>query len=191
MSNHLSDSENDNLSGDVDITGSSSSIMSSSSDTTGEVADQGEHLTTCQAFLTFPLWIGGLAPVVDLVTGGDKASEMTASQASTSGREGLQSFESTASAGEPVHVGQRGRSRALHINDLRLYWRVDIEIVDLAGDRLVYTVDYFTSAVTLRYLAALREEFQIPDDIELVVPGQNDLSSRPPPSHITLSAEFF
>ncbi|GMN48310.1 hypothetical protein TIFTF001_017481 [Ficus carica] len=41
MSDHLSDSENDNLSGDVDITGSSSSIVSSSSDTTGEVAEQG------------------------------------------------------------------------------------------------------------------------------------------------------
>ncbi|GMN47573.1 hypothetical protein TIFTF001_016751 [Ficus carica] len=49
MSDHLSDSENDNLSGDADITGSSSSIVSSSSDTTGEMAKRGartpDHLS--------------------------------------------------------------------------------------------------------------------------------------------------
>ena len=41
MRDYISNSENDNLSGDVDVTGSSSSIVSSSSDTTGEAAEQG------------------------------------------------------------------------------------------------------------------------------------------------------
>ena len=53
----------------------------------------------------------------------------------------------------------------------------DREIVDRAGDRPVYLVDYFTSAVTLSYLAALREEFEIPNDVELLVSGSNDLPS--------------
>ncbi|GMN21565.1 hypothetical protein TIFTF001_043343 [Ficus carica] len=53
------------------------------------------------------------------------------------------------------------------------------------------TGDYYTSAVTPRYLAALRREFGIPDDVELVVPGPNDLPSRPPSGHIALSAEYF
>ncbi|GMN27149.1 hypothetical protein TIFTF001_040991 [Ficus carica] len=79
----------------------------------------------------------------------------------------------------------------MRINDQRVYRRADTEMVDLAGDRLVYSVDYFTTAVTPRYLAALREEFRIPDDVDLVVPGENDLPSRPPPGYITLSAEYF
>ncbi|GMN73836.1 hypothetical protein TIFTF001_052260 [Ficus carica] len=64
-------------------------------------------------------------------------------------------------------------------------------MVELAGYRLVYTADYCTSAVTLRYLAALRREFSIPDDVDLVVPGPNDLPSRPPSGHIALSAKYF
>ena len=36
----------------------------------------------------------------------------------------------------------------------------------------------------------MREEFQIPHDVELVVHGLNDLHSRPSPEHITLSMEF-
>lgn len=43
-------------------------------------------------------------------------------------------------------------------------------MVGLAGNRPVYTADYCTSAVTSRYLAALREEFHIPADVDLVVP---------------------
>ena len=64
-------------------------------------------------------------------------------------------------------------------------------MVDLASDHPVYTVDYFTSAVTPRYLAALREEFQIPGEMDLVVPGEDDLPSHPPPGYIALSAEYF
>ena len=45
----MSDSENDHLFGDADVTGSSSLIVSSSSDSTGEVAEQGartpDHLS--------------------------------------------------------------------------------------------------------------------------------------------------
>ena len=66
-----------------------------------------------------------------------------------------------------------------------------MEMVDQASDCPVYSMDYFTWAVTPRYLATLREEFQIPSDVDLVVPGESDLPSRPPPGYITLSAEYF
>ena len=67
----------------------------------------------------------------------------------------------------------------------------DWEMVDRASDHPVYLVDYFTSTVTPSYLAVLRDKFEIPNDIELVVPSPNDLPSRLPPGYITLSAEFF
>lgn len=53
----------------------------------------------------------------------------------------------------------------------------DMKMVDRAGGRPVYTMDYFTSAVTPEYLESLWEEFEIPSDVELVVPGPNDLAS--------------
>ncbi|GMN65307.1 hypothetical protein TIFTF001_034381 [Ficus carica] len=67
----------------------------------------------------------------------------------------------------------------------------DWEMMDRASDRPVYSVDYFTSTVSSLYLVALREEIVIPNYVELVVPGSNNLPSQPPPSYITLSAEFF
>ena len=79
----------------------------------------------------------------------------------------------------------------MRINNQRVICRADMEMVDLAGDRPVYSVEYFTSAVTPRYLVALREEFQIPGEVDLVVPGERDLPSRPPPRYITLSVEYF
>lgn len=66
-----------------------------------------------------------------------------------------------------------------------------MEMVDRVEDRPEFTVDFFTSAVTPQYLESLWEEFQILNNIEMVVPGPNDLFSRPPPSYVTLSAEFF
>lgn len=67
----------------------------------------------------------------------------------------------------------------------------DMEMVDWARGRLVYTVDYLTSAVTPEYLESLLEEFQIPGDVELIVPSLNDLPFRPRLDGVTLSAEFF
>ncbi|GMN63822.1 hypothetical protein TIFTF001_032882 [Ficus carica] len=176
MSDQFSDSENAQLFGDVNVTRSSSSILSTSSDTTGEAAAPRDlTLDNLSGMSDIPSpnreFVEDLngatqaqpAPVVDLTAGTDEASERTGSQANTSSREGWQSTGSTSLAGEPVQ----------------------------ARDRPVYSVDYFTSAVTPSYLAALREEFEILNIIELVVPGPNDLPSRPPPSHITLSAEFF
>ena len=64
-------------------------------------------------------------------------------------------------------------------------------MVERVGDRPVYSVDYFVPADTFTYLAALREEFEIPGEVELILPGPNDLPSRPPPGCVTLSAEFF
>nr|GMN73997.1 hypothetical protein TIFTF001_052293 [Ficus carica]GMN74001.1 hypothetical protein TIFTF001_052294 [Ficus carica] len=122
---------------------------------------------------------------------GGNAAERTASQASTSGRSGDVASDSTDPSGEEIHARQRLRTRGSRVNDMRVYRRADAEMVELAGDRLVYTADYCTSAVTLRYLVALRREFSIPDDVDLVVPGPNDLPSRPPSGHIALSAEYF
>lgn len=52
-----------------------------------------------------------------------------------------------------------------------------MEMMDLAGGRLVYTANYFTSAVTSQYLESLREEFGIPNDVVLMAPGPSDLPS--------------
>ncbi|GMN69211.1 hypothetical protein TIFTF001_038257 [Ficus carica] len=131
------------------------------------------------------------ASVVDLTAEGGDASERTARQASTSGRSGDVASDSTDPSGEGIHARQRPRSRGARVNDMKVYRRADAEMVELAGDRPVYTADYYTSAVTLRYLAALRREFSIPDDVDLVVPGPNDLPSRPPFGYIALSAEYF
>ncbi|GMN66701.1 hypothetical protein TIFTF001_035763 [Ficus carica] len=126
----------------------------------------------------------------EVATGGE-AVERTASQASTSDREGSESSGSSAPRGEPIEARQRPSGRPIRINDQRVYCRGDWEIVELADGRPVYSVDYFTSAITPRYLAALREEFDIPPSVELLAPGANDLPSRPPPGYITLSAEYF
>lgn len=67
----------------------------------------------------------------------------------------------------------------------------DMEMVHRARDRPVYMMDYFTSMVTPEYLESLREEFQILNNIDLVVPCPNDLASRLPSGHITLLVEFF
>ncbi|GMN56198.1 hypothetical protein TIFTF001_025317 [Ficus carica] len=108
-------------------------------------------------------------PVVDLSAGKDAASDRTVGQASTSGQEetsrvGSESSKSTASLGELVQSRQHGRSRP---------------------------VDYFTTAVTPQYRESLLEEFQILSNIALVMPGLNYLPSRPPPSHVTFSVEYF
>ncbi|GMN63809.1 hypothetical protein TIFTF001_032905 [Ficus carica] len=114
--------------------------------------------------------------------------ERTASQASTSGREGS---ESSSSKGEPIKARQCPSGRSMRINDQRVYRRGDWEMMELANGCLVYTVDYFMSAITPRYLAALGEEFGVLLSVELLAPGANDLPSRPPPGYITLSAEYF
>ncbi|GMN27968.1 hypothetical protein TIFTF001_049417 [Ficus carica] len=122
---------------------------------------------------------------------GGNAAERTASQASTSGQSGDVASDSTDPSGEEIHARQRLRTRGARVNDMKVYRRADAEMVELAGDRPVYTADYYTSAVILRYLAALRREFSIPDDVDLVVPEPNDLLSRPPSGYIALSAEYF
>ncbi|GMN70609.1 hypothetical protein TIFTF001_039651 [Ficus carica] len=114
----MSDSDNAQMSGDVDITGSSSLILSSSSDTTGatgEAVAPGDRTPdNLSGILDIPSLdqdfiqeLNGTAqaqpvPVVDLMACGDVASERTASLASTSGSDGFQSSESTAPAREPV-----------------------------------------------------------------------------------------
>ncbi|GMN27297.1 hypothetical protein TIFTF001_001595 [Ficus carica] len=108
--------------------------------------------------------------MVDLTEEEDATIARSAGQQSTSGWEKGSDEESDSSGsatpqGELIHARQRGHP--------------------------VYTVDYFTSAVTPEYLESLREEFQIPNDIDLVVPSLADLPSSPSLGHVTLSAEFF
>ncbi|GMN47286.1 hypothetical protein TIFTF001_016461 [Ficus carica] len=131
------------------------------------------------------------APVVDLTVEEGGASERTASQASTSDRGDGVASDSTDPSGEEIQARQRPRSQGARVNDMKVYRRADVEMVELAEDRPVYMADYYTSTITLRYLAAPRREFRIPDDVDLVVPGPNDLPSRPPSGHIALSAEYF
>ncbi|GMN21220.1 hypothetical protein TIFTF001_047251 [Ficus carica] len=131
------------------------------------------------------------APVVDLTADVGNVPERVASQASTSGREDSLGSESSSPSREPIQARQRPQGRTMRINDQRVYRRANMEMVDLVGGLPVYTVDYFTSAVTPRYLSALREEFRIPGEVDLVVPGERDLPSRPPPGYIALLAEYF
>ena len=98
---------------------------------------------------------------------------------------------SATSQGEPIHARQHGRNRLVRINGILVYRMANIKMVDCARGRHVYSVDYLTTIVTLEYLESLWEEFQILDDIKLVMLGPNDLPSCPPPSHITLLAEIF
>lgn len=128
--------------------------------------------------------------VANQPVGGDAAAERTASQASTSGQEGSGGSEITDPEGEPIQSRQRTRGQTLHMNGVLVYRMADWEVVERAGDHPVYSVDYFFLAVSPTYLAALREEFGIPENMELVMPSPNDLPSRPPPGNITLSAKF-
>ncbi|GMN62591.1 hypothetical protein TIFTF001_031663 [Ficus carica] len=203
MSN-FSDSENA-LSGGADATGTSWSSSSSSEAASsegrtpdqlsgfseGSLAEINETPTSRGREVSVqPAVSQARATAGEVATRGE-AVERTASQASTSGREGSESAGSSAPKGEPIEARQRPSGRPMRINDQRVYHRGDWEMVELADGRPVYSVDYFTSAITPRYLAALREKFSIPLSVELLAPGADDLPSRPPPGYITLSAEYF
>ncbi|GMN52477.1 hypothetical protein TIFTF001_021615 [Ficus carica] len=202
----LSDSENDQMSRDADVTGSSSSSLDATGGTTAPAARTPNHLSgifdipslgrpatptnraregaarldeilqvgpTTLPYRRFIAELNGagqaqLAPVVDPPDGGDEASERTASPASVSGRDGSESSGSTPPAGEPVQARHRASSRPLHVNGILVFWMADRDIIDRVGDRPVYSVDYFTSAMTMSYLVSLREEFVIPNSVDLV-----------------------
>ncbi|GMN74639.1 hypothetical protein TIFTF001_053189, partial [Ficus carica] len=131
------------------------------------------------------------APVVDLTVEGGEAAERSAGQASTTGREGDSVSDSTDPSGEDTEARDRPASRGIRINDVKVCRRSDAEMSRLAAGRPVYTADYYTTAVTQRYLVALRREFNIPENVDLLVPGVDDLPSRPPSGYIALSAEYF
>ena len=201
----VTDSENEALSGSVDIMASSSSEASTSTSTTSsqptsrrsggasrlqEILRVGPTTRPDNRFLR-ELGVGAPDQQAEVGQVAEEARERSAGQVGTSGREGSEDPDSPPPAGEALAGRGRLASRGQRINNVRVYRRSDQEMEQLAGGRPVYSVDFYTSAVTLGYLAALRREFRIPDDVVLMVPGSNDLPSRPPPGYIALSAEYF
>ncbi|GMN54125.1 hypothetical protein TIFTF001_023260 [Ficus carica] len=205
----VTDYEKEALSGSVDVTGdsdtgaSSSTSSSSSSSTPVTPTSHGREgaarlVEILQVGLStrpdsrFIRELGGAAPEPPVQANSTGvASERSVGQASTSGREGTESSDSPDPAGEPLGDHNRPEGRAMRINNQRVYRRSDQEMAELAGGFPVYSVDFYTSAVTPGYLAALMRDFQIPAEVDLRVPGENDLPSRPPPGYIALSAEYF
>ncbi|GMN33109.1 hypothetical protein TIFTF001_003971 [Ficus carica] len=203
----VTDFENETLSGSVDVTGDSdlgSSPSTSSSSSSGTPVTPSSRHREGAARLEEILRVGagtrpdslfirelcGAAPEPPVQANPtDVASERSAGQTSTSGREGTESSDSPDPTGEPLDDRDRPEGLAMRINNQRVYRRSDQEMAELAGGFPVYSVDFYTSAVTPGYLAALRRDFQIPTEVDLRVPGKNDLPSRPPPGYISLSVD--
>ncbi|GMN20728.1 hypothetical protein TIFTF001_043156 [Ficus carica] len=176
----VTDSENEALSRSVDVTGDSdlgSSPSTSSSSSSGtpvtptsrrrdgaarleEILQVGAGTRLDSLFIRELRGVAPESPVQANLT--DAASERSAGQTSTSGREGTESSDSPDPAGEPLDDRDRPEGRAMRINNQRVYRRSDQEMAELVGGFPVYSVDFYTSAVTPGYLAALRRDFQIP-----------------------------
>ena len=225
----ISDSENEGLSGSVDVTGVSGAVSSTSTSANSSESSPRDRATRglpgwsdmprpLRAFYAIPVRtvraeedeqdesarnegaaeeasVGqeGLPERGSPTEAEGDAADRSGGETSTSGREdpeGPASPDSPAPVGERFDERRKG-TRPQRVNNQRVHKMSDAEAEQLAGGLPVYTMDYFTTGVTEDYLAALRNEFNIPDSVELVVPGPGDLPSRPPPEHITLSAEFF
>ncbi|GMN67630.1 hypothetical protein TIFTF001_036694 [Ficus carica] len=98
---------------------------------------------------------------MDLTSEEDAVAVRMAGQPSTSGRgEGSdEEFESSGSTTPWVNPSRLTSNRPVWINGILDYQMADMEMVDRAGGRPMYTVDYFTIAITPEYLELLWEEF--------------------------------
>ncbi|GMN60542.1 hypothetical protein TIFTF001_029628 [Ficus carica] len=64
--------------------------------------------------------------------------------------------------GQPSKSDHRGHSRSVRINGILVYWMVDMKMFDRAEGRPIYTVNYFTSAVTPEYLDGVLPNWPTP-----------------------------
>lgn len=139
MSN-ITDSENEALSGSMDVTGGSSSEMSPSTSSTSEsvtpTSRRGEGAARLEEILLvgsstrpdsrFICELGEATAEVPIqVNPTEDARERSAGEASTFGREGTESSDSSTPAGEPVGDRDRPVGHAMRINNLRVYRRSD------------------------------------------------------------------
>ncbi|GMN47899.1 hypothetical protein TIFTF001_017071 [Ficus carica] len=196
----LSDFENDILSGSADVPGSSSPTSSTSLSSTGEAtAPRNRTPDHLSGISDVPSPSDPVTPISRGQEGATRLEEIL--QVGPGTRPDRRFIEElngvaqaqlapvvdlTADGGDAL---EKAAFKPAHPTEKTP--RADTEMVDLVSDRPVYTVDYFTSTVTPRYLAVLREEFRIPGEVDLVVPGEDDLPSRPPPGYIALSTEYF
>ncbi|GMN60234.1 hypothetical protein TIFTF001_029321 [Ficus carica] len=184
MSDLSGDFKNDNLSREVDIIGSLEST--DSVDSTDRIADLAEQAGKTP---------GNLLRISDIATlRGRPALTGYVGERVQQLRQILElcltilpdcSFMDELSGSPVLSESSDSDQRHLGLSDGR-YGEVD-----RARGRPVYTVEYFITAVNPEYLESLRVEFLIPDEIELIVLSPDDLSSRPPLDHVTLSAKFF
>ncbi|GMN38458.1 hypothetical protein TIFTF001_007694 [Ficus carica] len=171
----VTDSENEALSRSVDVTGDSDlgSSSSTSSSSSGTTVTPTSRRRDGAARLEEILQVGaGTRPDGQFIrelravpeppvqaNPTNAASEKSAGQRSTSGREGAESSDSPDPAGEPLDDRGQPEGRAMRINNQRVYRRSDQKMAELAGGFPVYSND-LPSRPPPGYISLSAEYFQ-------------------------------